>query len=129
MNATGGGGGNVVGGGTYHTTAEDGRRRHSFNAHDKSGARQAADSATRLGGGSHAAQASRAPCRRANSTAAPKSRYVLYRTQRRVPETPPRLYRNSRRFTIRLAGGHGGRYRISRRFISPTCRQLKMSRS
>lgn len=72
VNTTNGGvGGNCGNGGTYHTTAEDGRRRHSFNAHDK----HAHQAAPRLGS-SHVAPASRAPCRRANSTAAPKSRYV-----------------------------------------------------
>jgi len=75
--ASGGGGG---GGGTYHSTAaEDGRRRHSFNAHDKS-AQHRADQRLQLqggggGGGSHVSPTSKTQaCRRANSTAAPKSR-------------------------------------------------------
>ncbi|XP_022161586.1 uncharacterized protein LOC111027502 isoform X1 [Myzus persicae] len=73
--ASGGGGG---GGGTYHSTAaEDGRRRHSFNAHDKS-AQHRAEQRLQLqggGGGSHVSPASKTQaCRRANSTAAPKSR-------------------------------------------------------
>lgn len=73
--ASGGGGG---GGGTYHSTAaEDGRRRHSFNAHDKS-AHHRADQKLQLqggGGGSHVSPTSKTQaCRRANSTAAPKSR-------------------------------------------------------
>lgn len=66
------------GGGTYHSTAaEDGRRRHSFNAHDKS-AQHRADQRLQLqggGGGSHSSPASKTqPCRRANSTVVPKSR-------------------------------------------------------
>lgn len=72
VNSSGGNSGNSGNNGTYHTTAEDGRRRHSFNAHDKNATRQQVDSGP---GGSHVTHAPRAPCRRANSTVAPKSRY------------------------------------------------------
>jgi len=72
------GGASSGGGGTYHSTAaEDGRRRHSFNAHDKS-AQHRADQRLQLqggGGGLHSSPASKTqPCRRANSTVVPKSR-------------------------------------------------------
>ncbi|XP_050057324.1 protein Shroom isoform X5 [Aphis gossypii] len=76
VNSAGGASGG--GGGTYHSTAaEDGRRRHSFNAHDKS-AQHRADQRLQLqggGGGLHSSPASKTqPCRRANSTIVPKSR-------------------------------------------------------
>ncbi|KAL5234743.1 hypothetical protein ACI65C_002153 [Semiaphis heraclei] len=79
VNSAGSASGDGSGGGTYHSTApEDGRRRHSFNAHDKS-AHHRADQRFQLqgggGGGSHVSPASKTQaCRRANSTAAPKSR-------------------------------------------------------
>lgn len=66
--------GNGGNGGTYHATAEDGRRRHSFNAHDKSAAHQLQRVDQRPDGGPNLAP--RAACRRANSTVAPKSRYA-----------------------------------------------------
>jgi len=79
VNSAGGASSGGGGGGTYHSTAaEDGRRRHSFNAHDKS-AHHRADQRLQLqgggGGGSHVSPTSKTQaCRRANSTAAPKSR-------------------------------------------------------
>lgn len=84
VNATGVGvgGGGGAGGGTYYTTADDGRRRHSFNAHDKSVARRHPDPGP---AGPHAAHPpSRVPCRRANSSVAPKTRYVFTRLCRRT---------------------------------------------
>jgi hypothetical protein len=78
VNAAGGVSGGGGGGGTYHSTVgEDSRRRHSFNAHDKS-AQHRADQRLQLqgsGGGLHASPVSKTqPCRRANSTVVPKSR-------------------------------------------------------
>lgn len=68
-------------GGTYHTTAEDGRRRHSFNAHDKSATTRVQQVDHKPGSGLNTVHASRATCRRANSTVTPtKSRYVLLET-------------------------------------------------
>lgn len=68
-------------GGTYHTTAEDGRRRHSFNAHDKSATTCVQQVDHKPGSGLNTVHSSRATCRRANSTVAPtKSRYVLLET-------------------------------------------------
>lgn len=73
VNANGVGVNGGDGDGTYITTAEDGRRRHSFNAHDKNADHHRIDPKT-----GNATHGSRPTCRRANSTAAPKSRYVSY---------------------------------------------------